>query len=196
MQDDRVKGMRVAILVLDDFEQVELTEPRKALDEAGAITQIISAKPGQVQGFNHDQKGNSFPVDLTFEQAAPDDFDALLLPGGALNADKLRMEEKARSFVRAFDEAAKPMAVICHAPWLLVSAGLVHSRTLTSYYTLQDDIRNAGGKWVDQEVVRDGNLVTSRQPDDIPAFNREMLDLFGDKHTLGGYATPQPQIAQ
>jgi protease I len=170
--------MRVAILVADDFEQVEMTEPRKALEQAGAKTALVSVKPGTVRGMNHDEKADSFPVDRTLDQASPDDFDAVLLPGGALNADFLRVEPKAQAFVRALDRAGKPLAVICHAPWLLVSAGLVSGRTLTSYHTIQDDIRNAGGTWQDREVVHDRNWVTSRQPDDIPAFNREMLDLF------------------
>ena len=175
----KLQGKRVAIVLTDDFEQVEMTEPRKALDEAGAITWLISTKAGQVQGFNHDTKGDSFKVDLTLDQANPDEFDAVLLPGGALNADKLRIEPKAQEFVRRIDRAGKPIAVICHAPWLLVSAGLVKGRRMTSFETIQDDIRNAGGQWVDQETVRDGNWVSSRKPDDIPAFNHQMLDLFG-----------------
>jgi protease I len=171
-------GMRVAIVLSDDFEQVEMTEPRKALEQAGAKTMLIAPKSGEVQGFNHDTKADSFAVDQTLDQANPNDFDAVLLPGGALNADFLRVQQKAQDFVRHLDRAGKPLAVICHAPWLLVSAGLVRGRTLTSYHTIQDDIRNAGGSWQDREVVRDGNWVTSRQPDDIPAFNREMLALF------------------
>lgn len=177
-QDEKLKGYRVAILVTDYFEQVELTEPRQALEDVGATTLIVAPEEGQVQGFNHDKKGDQFPVDMTLAQASPDDFDAVLLPGGALNADKLRMVPEARSFIQEIDAAGKPIAVICHAPWLLVSAGLVKDRTLTSYYTLQDDIRNAGGNWLDQEVVTDKNWVSSRQPDDIPAFNRAMLQLF------------------
>ncbi|HEX6551212.1 MAG TPA: type 1 glutamine amidotransferase domain-containing protein [Ktedonobacteraceae bacterium] len=178
MQGNTVQGMRVAILVTDDFEQVELTEPKKALDQAGATTKIIAPKPGQVQGVNHDVKADTFPVDMTLDQANPTDFDAVLLPGGALNADSLRMEPKAQDFVRQIDSSGRPIAVICHGPWLLVSAGLAKGRTLTSYYTIQDDIRNAGAKWVDQELVRDGNWVSSRSPKDIPAFNKGMTELF------------------
>ncbi|HEY3343297.1 MAG TPA: type 1 glutamine amidotransferase domain-containing protein [Anaerolineaceae bacterium] len=180
--------MRVAILVNDDFEQVELTEPRKALEGAGARTVLISPHAGQVQAFNHDQKGDKFSVDLVLDQANPDDFDGLLLPGGALNADSLRMVRKAQDFARQFDQDGKPMAVICHAPWLLVSSGLVDGRRLTSYYTLQDDIRNAGGHWQDREVIHDRNWVTSRSPKDLPAFNQAMIDLFAEVAEAGGSA--------
>jgi protease I len=173
-----LKGMKVAILVTDAFEQIEMTEPRQALEKAGAQTIIIAPKSGQVQGFDGKEKADSFKVDKTLDQADPNDFEAVLLPGGTYNADKLRMEQKAQDFIKMIDEAGKPIAVICHAPWLMVSAGLVRGRTLTSYYTLQDDIRNAGGNWVDKEVVIDQNWVSSRNPDDIPAFNREMVRLF------------------
>nr|BBH94363.1 glutamine amidotransferase [Thermogemmatispora argillosa] len=178
MQGTNLQGMRVAILATDYFEQVELSEPRKALEEAGARTAIVAPKAGQIQGVNHVEKGDSFPVDLTLQQANPDEFDAVLLPGGALNADALRVQREAQEFVRRLDAAGKPIAVICHGPWLLVSAGLVRGRTLTSYHTIQDDIRNAGGNWVDQEVVRDRNWVSSRSPRDLPAFNRAMVELF------------------
>ena len=182
-----LNGLRVAILVADDFEQAEMTEPRKALEQAGAQVTLISPKAGQVTGVNHDQKADTFTVDMTLDQANPNDFDAVMLPGGALNADFLRMQPKAREFVKQVDAAGKPMAVICHAPWLLVSSGLVKSRTLTSYYTIQDDIRNAGGNWVDQEMVRDRNLVTSRSPQDMGAFNPAMVALFSEykQHKLG-----------
>jgi len=184
MQGNTIQGMRVAILVTDDFEQVELTEPKKALDQAGATTKIIAPKPGQVQGVNHDVKADAFPVDLTLDQANPSDFDAVLLPGGALNADALRMQPKAQDFVRQVNNSGKPIAVICHGSWLLISAGLVKGKTLTSYYAIQDDIRNAGGNWVDQELVRDGNWVSSRSPKDLPAFNKGMIELFsGSKVT-------------
>ena len=179
-QQDTLQGVRVAILVNDDFEQVEMTEPRKALDQAGAETVLISPVQGEIHGMKHDVRADSFRVELSIDQANPDGFDALMIPGGALNADYLRMNEKAREFVRSFDSLGKPIAVICHGPWLLVSAGEVRGRHLTSYFTIQDDIRNAGGYWVDQEVVRDGNWVTSRQPSDIPAFNREMIQLFSE----------------
>ncbi len=178
MPEHRLDGMRVAILVADDFEQVEMTEPRKALDSAGAKTTLVSPVEGQVHGMKHDVKQDTFSVELPLDQADPNQFDAMLLPGGALNADFLRVQPAAQEFVKRMHHAGKPLAVICHAPWLLVSSGLVKGRTLTSYHTIQDDIRNAGGSWVDREVVRDGNWVTSRQPGDIPAFNREMLSLF------------------
>src|SRR5438445_11474934 len=154
MQGNTVQGMRVAILVTDDFEQVELTEPKKALDQVGATTKIIAPKPGQVQGMNHDVKADTFPVDMTLDQANPADFDAVLLPGGALNADSLRMQPKAQDFVRQVNNSGKPIAVICHGSWLLISAGLAKGRTLTSYYTIQDDIRNDGARCAEQELVR------------------------------------------
>lgn len=176
-----LEKMRVAILLTDDFEQSEMTEPRKALDEAGATTVLIAPHAGQVQGFQHDKKADTFNVDLTLDKASADDFDALLLPGGALNADALRVENKAQEFVRKVDGQGKPIAVICHGPWLLVSAGLTRGRKMTSYHTIQDDIRNSGAAWTDQEVVRDGNWVSSRQPGDIPAFNREMVRLFAER---------------
>jgi protease I len=179
MANMRLDGMRIAILLGDNFEQVEMTEPRKALNTVGAQTTLISPVQGQIHGVAHDRDlQDMFPVELPLEHANAGDFDALLLPGGALNADSMRMRPDVQKFVRRIDAAGKPMAVICHAPWLLVSAGLVKGRTLTSYHTLQDDIRNAGGTWLDIEVVRDGNLVTSRQPSDIPAFNSEVLALF------------------
>lgn len=171
-------GCKVAILVVDGFEQVEMTAPRQALQDAGAQTTLISQKRGEVQGFNHTDKADRFKVDATFDECKPEDFDAVLLPGGAVNADALRIVAQAQQFVKAMDQAGKPVAVICHGGWVLVSAGLVKGRTLTSWPTLQDDVRNAGGTWVDREVVRDGNWVSSRKPQDIPAFNREMLALF------------------
>jgi protease I len=185
MQDRRLDGIRVAILVTTDFEQVEMTEPRKALDRAGATTTLISTQQGQTQGFNHDKAGDTFTVDMTLDQANPSDFDAVLLPGGALNADNLRMQPKAQAFVKQFDQAKRPIASICHAPWLLVSAGLIRGRKLTSYHTIQNDIKNAGGAWLDQELVRDGNWVTSRSPKDLPAFNRGMIELFSESASGG-----------
>jgi len=178
MADKPLDGMRVAIVCATDFEQAEMTEPRKALKDAGAETVLVSPKPGEVHGMHHDQMGDTFKVEMTLAEAEPDHFDGLLLPGGALNADQLRVIPEAQGFVRNFQERGKPMAVICHAPWLLASAGLAGGRKLTSYHTIRDDMRNAGAEWVDQEVVVDGNLVTSRQPSDIPAFNREMIALF------------------
>jgi protease I len=173
-----LKSLRVAVIAADGFEEPELIEPVKALKEAGAEVTILSPQGGRIQGFRHHDKGIQIDVDQTLDKSDPDSFDALLLPGGALNADVLRMNPKVQSFIRGMDEAGKPMAVICHAPWELVSAGLVRGRKVTSYYTIQDDIRNAGGAWLDQEVVVDDNWVTSRRPGDIPAFNREMLSLF------------------
>ena len=172
-------GLRVAIVLDTDFEQVEMTEPRKALENAGATCRIISPK-NQVTGMKHDEKADTFKVDLPLDRANPEEFDAVLLPGGALNADSLRVVPKAQEFVRNIDQAGKPMAVICHAPWLLVSAGLAKGRHLTSYHTIQDDMINAGANWEDREVIVDRNLVTSRQPSDIPAFNREMIRLFAE----------------
>jgi protease I len=186
----KLNGMRVAILIADDFEQVEMVEPQKALQKSGATTKIISPKPGQVTGVNHDQKADSFPVDLTLDQANPDDFDAVLLPGGALNADSLRMEPKAQEFVKAIEQSNRPIAVICHAPWLLISAGLVKGHKLTSYYTIQDDVRNAGGTWVDEQMVRDHNWVSSRSPEDLTAFNQGMVSLFAE------YLTHKSQNSQ
>ncbi len=177
-----LNGVRVAILVADGFEQVEMTEPRKALDQAGAQTQIVSLKPGKVRGWNFTDWGEEFPVDLTLDQARPDDFDALLLPGGVMNPDLLRMQPNAVVFAKAFFDAGKPVAVICHGPWTLIEAGVVSGRRIASWPSLQTDLRNAGASWVDQEVVVDGNLVSSRKPDDIPAFNRETLQLFASAH--------------
>src|SRR5579884_3380500 len=179
----RVDGMRVAILVADMFEQVELTEPRKALEQAGAQARIVSPKEGEVQGANHHDKGERFRVDVPLEQARAEDFDALLLPGGVANPDQLRMNKKAVAFVRAFFDAGKPVAAICHGPWTLVEADVVRGRTMTSWPSLKTDLRNAGAEWTDREVVVDDALVTSRKPDDIPAFNREMLALFAQQST-------------
>lgn len=173
-----LQGLRVAILVTDGFEQVEMTKPREALKNAGAETHLIAPHSGEVQGMNHDEKGDKFPVDRTLDSADPADYDALLQPGGVANPDRLRMIPKAVQFVKAFCEHSKPMAVICHGPWMLVEAGVVKGRTLTSWPSLQTDIRNAGGNWVDREVVVDRNIVTSRKPDDLPAFNREMINVF------------------
>lgn len=169
-------GMTVAILVADGFEQVEMTAPREALIEAGASCKIVSYRPGKVQGFNQDAAGDEFDIDVTLDAADPMEFDAVLLPGGAKNAERLRDIPEAQHFVREIQEQQKPVAAICHAAWLLVSAGMVGGRTLTSYPTLESDVRKAGGNWIDQEVVVDGNLVTSRTPDDIPAFNAKLLD--------------------
>ncbi len=177
MASNNLNGVRVAIVLDTDFEQVEMTEPRKALEEAGAKCVLVSPQK-EVTGMNHDEKKDKFKVDQPLDSANPNQFDALLLPGGALNADTIRVNKKAQEFVKAIDAAGKPIAVICHAPWLLVSAGLAKGRHLTSYHTIQDDMRNAGAKWEDKEVIVDRNLVTSRQPSDIPAFNRELMAVF------------------
>jgi protease I len=174
---DALKDVTVAILAVDGFEQAELLEPRKALQEAGARVVVISAKQEPIQGFKHTDKGDKVDVDLTFAEADPQHFAAILLPGGVVNADEIRQHPKAQDFVRRMAEARKPLAVICHGAWLLVSAGLVRGRTMTSWPSLQDDLRNAGAQWVDREVVVDENWVSSRKPDDIPAFNREFLAL-------------------
>ncbi len=173
-----LSGFRVAVLATDGFEESELTEPVKALKGAGAEVSIVSLKPGEIQGFHHDTRSGKVKVDRTVADVSADDFDAVQLPGGALNADAMRMVPEVQSFLKAMQQAGKPMAIICHAPWELISAGLVRGRTLTSYHTIQDDVRNAGGNWVDREVVSDDNWVTSRQPKDLPAFNRAMLELF------------------
>jgi protease I len=194
---NELKGKRVAIVATDMVEQVELLEPRKALDEAGAQTDLISIEPGEIQGFNHYDKADKIPVDRTIEEVTADEYDALMLPGGVGNPDTLRMDENIVSFVRDFFEQGKPVAAICHAPWLLVEAGVVRDRTLTSWPSIQTDIRNAGGNRVDEEVVVDQGLVTSRKPDDIPAFNAKMIEEFAEgKHakqrekTLHAEATP------
>ncbi len=178
--ENQLTGLRVAILATDGVEEAELVEPRKALDEAGATTTLISMKSGKIQSMKHDEKSKKYDVDLTLEDADPNEFDAVLLPGGALNADTIRVEKSAQEFVQEMDGSDKPIAVICHAPWLLISADLVDGRTITSYHTIQDDIRNAGGDWADEEVIRDENWVSSRQPSDIPAFNEEMISLFSE----------------
>lgn len=175
-----LKGRRVAILVTDGFEQIEMTSPREALENAGAKTVLISNKEGEVQGFKHHDKMDRFKVDLVLAKADPNDFDAVLLPGGVINADALRIEKKAQQFVQEIDRAGKPLMVICHGGWLLVSAGLVKGRTITTWPTLQDDIRNAGGTWQDKEVIRDRNWVSSRKPDDLPAFNRESIGMINE----------------
>jgi protease I len=174
----QLSGMRVAILVEDGFEQVEMTEPRAALDAAGAQTVLISPGKDQVEGWNHDDRGDTFKVDLTLEDANSADYDALLLPGGVRNPDVLRTNPQAVAFVKSFFDAGKPAASICHGPWTLVEANVVRGKTLTSWPSLQTDIQNAGGTWVDREVVEDGNLITSRNPGDIPAFNERVIALF------------------
>jgi len=179
-------GKRIAILVDEGFEQVELIKPRKALDKVGAQTEIVSPQEGQVRGWNMKKWGKFVPVDISLESADPASYDALLLPGGVMNPDKLRMNPKAVDFVKHFFDAGKPVASICHGPWMVVEAGAASGRTLTSWPSLQTDIRNAGGMWVDQEVVTDQGLVTSRKPDDIKAFNKKMIEEFAEgQHKVG-----------
>ena len=175
----KLNGKKVAILVTDGFEQVELEKPRQALDQAGAKTSIVSPKDGKVKGWKFTEWGDELNVDVPLKQARPEDFDALLLPGGVINPDKLRMDEKAVQFVKSFFDAGKPVAAICHGPWTIVEAGVARGRKIASWPSLKTDIRNAGAEWVDSEAVVDGNLVSARKPDDIPAFNREMIELFG-----------------
>ena len=176
-------GKKVAILATDGFEQSELEAPLEALKTAGATPSIVSLKSGKIQATVHDEKGDKFDVDLTLDQAKADDFDALVLPGGLSNPDTLRSTPAAVTFVREFAEAGKPIAAICHGPWLLIEADVVRGRTLTSWPAIKTDVRNAGGHWVDEEVVVDNGLVTSRKPDDIPAFNRKMIEEIGEgKH--------------
>jgi protease I len=174
----KLDGKKVAILVADGFEQAELTKPRQALDEVGAETKIVSLKSGKIQGMQHADKGDTFEVDLTLDSARPEEFDALLIPDGFMNPDALRSNEDALEFTRHFFHEGKPVAAICHAPWVLVDAGVVRGRTLTSWPAIKTDVKNAGGNWVNQEIVVDNGLVTSRKPDDIRAFNRKMIEEF------------------
>lgn len=188
---DELNGKRVAILVEEGFEQVEMTGPRQALEEAGAEAALVSPKQGKVRAFQHDKWGDEFAVDVPLKQANPDQFDALVLPGGVMNPDKLRTNPDAVNFVRSFMDSGKPVAAICHGPWTLIETGTVRGRTMTSWPSLQTDLRNAGAKWVDQEVVMDHGLVTSRKPADIPAFNRKMIEEFHE-----GRHARQPAAAQ
>jgi protease I len=171
-------GKKIAILATDGFEQSELIEPRKALDQAGAKTQVVSPKDGKIRGWNHKDWGQEVSVDVPLKSAKPEDYDALLLPGGVMNPDQLRMIPEAVAFVKHFTDAGKPVAAICHGPWTLIEAGAVRGKTITSWPSLKTDLKNAGATWQDKEVIRDGNLVTSRKPDDIPAFKKEMIRLF------------------
>jgi protease I len=176
-----LKGRKVAILATDGVEQVELVEPRKALDAAGAVTHLISPKAGTIQGVNHDEKGDMLRVDRVLSEAHASEYDALLLPGGVKNPDTLRMDLQAVQFVREFMLAEKPVAAICHGPWMLVEADAVAGRTLTSWPSLQTDIRNAGGRWIDAPVSVDDKLITSRKPEDIPAFSAAMVKEFANR---------------
>ena len=192
---------KIAIVVENGFEQVELEEPKKALEQAGAKTEIVSPVQGKVKGWKLKEWGDEFAVDRPIQQARSEDYDALLLPGGVMNPDKLRRNENVLRFVRGFFEAGKPVAAICHGPWTLIDAGVARGRRMTSWPSLQADLRNAGVDWVDQEVVVDAGLVTSRKPDDIPAFNKKMIEEFaegahsGQKAGGGGGAqVPQPEL--
>ena len=178
MAQRNLEGVKIAILATDGFEQSELTEPRKALQQAGADTDIVSPRAGRIRGWKSKNWGEEVSVDATLEDADPKDYDALVLPGGVMNPDQLRMDPDAVAFVRAFFDADKPVAAICHGPWTVLEAGAARGHRMTSWPSLQTDLRNAGAEWVDEEVVVDGNLVTSRKPDDIPAFNREIIELF------------------
>lgn len=181
----RLNGKRVAILVANGFEQVELTRPREALREAGAETDIVSPEDDRVKGWKHTEWGDAFEVDVSLDEADPADYDALLLPGGVMNPDALRRNEPALEFVRAFFRDGRPVAAICHGPWTLIDAGVVEGRRMTSYHTIQTDLKNAGAEWVDEEVVVDHGLVTSRKPDDIPAFNDKMIEEFAEGRHAG-----------
>ncbi|MEO8289128.1 MAG: type 1 glutamine amidotransferase domain-containing protein [Chloroflexota bacterium] len=189
---NKLEGKKVAIVVANGFEQVEMTEPKRALEEAGAQTSIISPEQGKVKGWQHTVWGDEFPVDVPLQSARPEEYDALLLPGGVMNPDHLRMNPQAVQFIKAFVDSNKPIASICHGPWTLIEAGAVKGRTMTSYPSIKTDLKNAGANWVDQEVVTDNGLVTSRNPDDIPAFNRKMVEEFSegrhDARRAGQYA--------
>ena len=178
-----LNGKRVAILVTDGFEQIEMTSPRQALEGAGAKCVLISNAKGKVQGFEHHSQADTFAVDLELDQADAVQFDALLLPGGVINGDALRIDRKAQQFVRDIDRAGKPILVICHGGWILISAGLVRGRTITTWPTLEDDMRNAGANWKDEECLRDRNWISSRKPDDLPAFNRESVKILGESRS-------------
>ena len=175
---ESLKGVRVAILVENGFERVEMTEPRKALDQAGAETRLVSPRPQRVRGWEFTEWGDEFPVDVPLDRADAGDFDALLQPGGVLSPDTLRMNSAAVAFEKSFFDAGKPVAAICHGPWMVIETGAARGRRIAAWPSLKTDLRNAGAQWMDEEVVVDGNLVSSRNPDDIPAFNREMIRLF------------------
>jgi protease I len=181
---NKLEGLKIAILAADGFEQSELFEPKKALEEAGAETFVVSLKSGDIKGWKHTDWSESIAVDVTVDEADPTGYDALVLPGGVMNPDKLRGDEKAVNFVRSFFDAGKPVGAICHGPWTLINAEVVKGREMTSYHTIRKDLENAGAKWTNSEVVVDNGLVTSRQPDDIPAFNQKLIEEFAEgKHS-------------
>jgi protease I len=191
---EKLAGKKVAILAADGFEEVELTKPRKALEDAGAKTSVVSIKSGKIQGMNHADKGATVDVDVALADAKPQEFDALLIPGGLMNPDTLRSTDEALEFVRHFFRQGKPVAAICHAAWVLIDAEVVSGRTITSWPAIRTDVRNAGATWVDEDVVVDNGLVTSRKPDDIPAFNEKMIEEFGEgRHPVE--VKPVPKVA-
>ncbi|HEX6773975.1 MAG TPA: type 1 glutamine amidotransferase domain-containing protein [Acidobacteriaceae bacterium] len=183
---DELKGRKIAILATDGFEQVELTDPKKNMENAGATTEVLSVKEGSIKGWKFGEWGESVRVDKLVSKANVDDYDVLMLPGGQINPDKLRMEKPAVEFVRKFVASGKPVAAICHGPWMLIEAGVVKGKTVTSWPSIHTDLINAGAKWVDKEAVEDGNLITSRKPDDIPAFSRKVIEV----------VAKQPQLAR
>ncbi len=188
-------GKRIAFVATDGVEQVEYTEPRKAVEDAGARVELISSKPGRIQGVNHMDKADTFPVDKTAAEANPDDYDGLVLPGGVANPDRLRTDPDVVRFVGAFFEAGKPVAAICHGPWTLIEAGVVRGRTVTSWPSLRTDLENAGATWVDEEVRTDRGLVTSRKPDDLPAFNAKLVEEFAEgRHDQQAEATTSARV--
>ena len=175
-----LQGQKIAFLATTGVEQVEYTEPRKAVEQAGADAELISLQPGEIEAWKHFDKGDRFPVDKTVDQANADDYDALVLPGGVANPDQLRMNPKAVAFTRAFFESGKPVGVICHGPWTLIEADVVRGRTITSWPSIKTDLRNAGANWVDEECVTDAGLTSSRKPDDLPAFCAKIVEEFGE----------------
>lgn len=187
-QNNTLKDIHVAILLTDGFEEVEMTQPRQALKDQGADTSLVSPNDRRVRGWNHDTPGDTFEVDVPLAEAYEHDFDALLLPGGVQNPDRLRLNDQAIAFVRSFVEAGKPIAAICHGPWTLINADGVRGKRMTSWPSLEVDLCNAGARWEDSVVVVDGNLVTSRKPDDIPTFNDAMIDLFA-RATTAAHST-------
>ena len=189
--DNKLDGVRVAILAANGFEQSELFEPKKALEEAGAKTFVVSPESGEVKGWKHTDWGDPIAVDVNLTDAEAEDYDALVLPGGVMNPDKLRANEAAIKFVKGFFEAGKPVGAICHGPWTLINAGVVKGREMTSYHTIRLDLENAGAKWTDAEVVVDKGLVTSRQPDDIPAFNKKLIEEFAEGKHAGQKSAAQ-----
>ena len=188
----KLQGKKIAIVATDGFEQVELTEPKKALEAAGATVDVISPKAGEIKGWKFTDWGETTKVDKTLDDAKPADYDGLVLPGGQINPDKLRIEPKAVAFVTDFYNSGKPIGAICHGPWLLVEAGVVKKKTITSWPSIKTDIRNAGGHWVDEEVVTDGSLTTSRKPDDLPAFSKRLIQEFSQAKQA--QATPKEQV--